>query len=174
MAPSASSSRTKTDRQSVFFPRTSGAGSSGFDLHETTTRSTCALVDVAPGKALGELQTAVLSVLWESPTPLSVRDVLARVRRRPRLAYTTVLTVLSRLHEQNVVLREKRGKAFFYWPRISREEWIGERAARELTAAGGTPDRAVLTAFLDSAELTDPVLLERLSALIAARRKTSK
>lgn len=125
----------------------------------------------AAAKSLGELQALVLSALWESAPPLSVRDVLSRMKRKPPLAYTTVLTVLTRLHEQNVVTRQKRGKAFFYQPQVSREQWMGERAAHELAAAGGPPDQAVLAAFLDSAERTDPALLERLSALIAARRR---
>ncbi len=126
----------------------------------------------AVAKSLGELQLLVLSALWESAAPLSVRNVLQRVKRKPPLAYTTVLTVLTRLHAQNVVVREKQGRAFYYRPRVSREQWTGQRAADELAAAGGPPNQAVLAAFLDSAERADPALLERLSALIAARRRT--
>jgi predicted transcriptional regulator len=123
------------------------------------------------GRALGELETAVLSALWASASPLSVREVLAQVKRRPALAYTTVLTVLDRLHEKGIVAREKEGKAFLYRPRMSKETWLGDQAARALTAAGESPNSAVLMAFLDSAERADPTLIEQLSALIAARRK---
>ncbi len=120
---------------------------------------------------LGELETAVLGVLWSSSSPLSVREVLARVRRRPPLAYTTVLTVLDRLHGKGVVVREKEGKAYHYAPRVTREEWFGERAARALAGATRGHDEAVLVAFLDSTERVDPHLLDKLSALIAARRR---
>lgn len=124
-------------------------------------------------RPLGELEAAVLSVLWASSAPLSVREVLAGVRRRPPLAYTTVLTVLDRLHDKGLVEREKEGKAFLYRPRVTREAWLGEQAARALTAAGATsaPSDAVLMAFLDSAERADPALLDQLSALIEARRR---
>ena len=71
-----------------------------------------------PSPALGELETAVLDVLWSCPTALSVREVLTHVRRRPPLAYTTVLTVLDRLHGKGVVVREKEGKAYHYSPRV--------------------------------------------------------
>jgi predicted transcriptional regulator len=124
-----------------------------------------------PQRSLGELEAAVLSALWGSTDPLSVREVLAQVKRRPALAYTTVLTVLDRLHEKRLVTREKPGKAFLYRPRVSREIWLGEQAARALTAAGDPTNRAVLMAFLDSAERADPTVIEQLSALIAARRK---
>jgi predicted transcriptional regulator len=121
-------------------------------------------------RLLGQLEAAVLTVLWDSSTALSVRDVLARMTRR-RLAYTTILTVLGRLHEKGLVARTKDGQAFLYRPSVSREALLGEHAARLLTATVGPPDRAVLMAFLDSAERSDPGLVERLSALIDARRK---
>lgn len=114
---------------------------------------------------LGSLQQSVLDALWDAPGPLSVREVLGRVQRRPKLAYTTVMTVLDRLHDRSLVMREKRGRAYYYRPRVSREEWLGRQAARVLTA-----DRAVLMAFLDSAERADPALLSELSELLAARR----
>ncbi|AUX20891.1 uncharacterized protein SOCEGT47_013670 [Sorangium cellulosum] len=119
---------------------------------------------------LGELEEAVLSALWSSASPLSVREVLGRVQRRPALAYTTVLTVLDRLHEKGMVEREKQGKAFLYRARASKEAWLGEQAARMLTAERGPPSSAVLMAFLDSAERADPALVEHLSSLIERRR----
>ncbi|MEJ7732868.1 MAG: BlaI/MecI/CopY family transcriptional regulator [Polyangiaceae bacterium] len=121
--------------------------------------------------ALGELETAALCALWDSAEPLSVREVLERVKRRPGLAYTTVLTVLDRLHDKRLVAREKHGKAFVYWPRVSRQGWLGGRAAHVLTEARGPVDREVLLAFLDSAQSADPELLDRLSALIEERRR---
>ncbi|MEO5726488.1 MAG: BlaI/MecI/CopY family transcriptional regulator [Byssovorax sp.] len=122
-------------------------------------------------KPLGELEATVLSALWSSASPLSVRDVLTLVKRRPALAYTTVLTVLDRLHDKGLVARKKEGKAFLYRPRVSREVWLGERAVHALTDAREPPNQAVLMAFLDSAEKADPALLDRLSAMIAQRRK---
>lgn len=111
-----------------------------------------------------------MTALWRSTAALSVRDVLSRVRRRPPLAYTTVLTVLDRLHDKGLVSREKDGRAFLYRPRVGEAEYLGERAARALVGDAGA-DRAVLAAFVASAEETDPKLLDELSALIAAHRR---
>jgi hypothetical protein len=47
---------------------------------------------------LGELETSVLEVLWAAKAPQSVREVHAALERRRPLAYTTILTVLDRLH----------------------------------------------------------------------------
>ncbi|MBW2453724.1 MAG: BlaI/MecI/CopY family transcriptional regulator, partial [Deltaproteobacteria bacterium] len=110
--------------------------------------------------------------LWSSAAPLSVRDVMKRLQRRPPLAYTTVLTVLRRLYDKGLLARDKDGKAFVYRPVVSREDWMGRRAARELVGrTDGAPSRAVLLAFLDSAERADPELVDRLSTLIEARKR---
>ncbi len=118
---------------------------------------------------LGELETSVLEVLWAAKAPQSVREVHAALERRRPLAYTTILTVLDRLHEKHVVIREKDGRAFLYAPRLGREAFMAERAVSAL-ATRGQPAQAVLMAFLDSVESRDPALLDRLATLIAARR----
>lgn len=114
---------------------------------------------------------AVLSALWSSSSALSVREVLVAVKRQPPLAYTTVQTVLDRLYEKNLVTRDEQGKAYLYRPKFSQEEWLGEQAARVLTEAKGPPNTAVLMAFLDTAERADPAVVQKLSELIAMRRK---
>ncbi|HEX2877891.1 MAG TPA: BlaI/MecI/CopY family transcriptional regulator, partial [Polyangiaceae bacterium] len=86
-----------------------------------------------PRKPLGELEAMILGVLWDCGAKLSVREVLDRLKRGPALAYTTVLTVLDRLHDKGLVAREKDGKAFSYWPSLTREAYLGEQAARLLT-----------------------------------------
>ena len=122
-------------------------------------------------RPLGELEARVLSALWSCDAPVTVREVLRRVGRRPLLAYTTVLTVLDRLHAKGAVERRKDGKAFVYWARLSRAVWLGEQAAGVLVGSDDTPSSSVLMAFLDSAERADPALVDRLSSLIEARRK---
>jgi predicted transcriptional regulator len=122
-------------------------------------------------KPAGDLESAVLHALWESNAKLSVRDVQSRLPQAAALAYTTVMTVLDRLYDKGVVTREKDGKAFVYWPACSREAHLGEQAARMLTGLTAPLQRGVLMAFVDSAEHTDPALLDELSALIARKRQ---
>ena len=58
-------------------------------------------------RAYGALETDVLGVLWDddsSLTPGEVRDALGG-----DLAYTTVMTVLTRLFEKGLVTRTQQG-----------------------------------------------------------------
>lgn len=120
---------------------------------------------------LGELETSVLEVLWRSDEPKSVRDVLSDLGPKRALAYTTVLTVLDRLHDKRLVVRWREGKAFHYAPRLSREEFLGERAASMLSEGRAAPNRSLLMAFLDSAERASPELVAELENLVAERRR---
>lgn len=129
-------------------------------------------------ESLGALETTVLEALSRAAQALSVRDVLARLPRKAELAYTTVLTVLDRLHDKGVVRREKRGRAFFYEPVVTSDQWRGERAAKLLAGrvAGrdAPPSRAVLLAFLEGTERVAPHVLKELSALLDERRRARK
>ena len=51
---------------------------------------------MAKHASLGDLEQAVMDVLWSTDSGLTVREVLAGLTGRD-LAYTTVMTVLSRL-----------------------------------------------------------------------------
>ena len=80
---------------------------------------------------LGELEQAVMEVLWGSPTALSVRDVQAALADDRELAYTTVMTVLDNLHRKGYVERVMRGRAYQYRPAFTRSRASAE-AMREI------------------------------------------
>jgi predicted transcriptional regulator len=138
----------------------------------TTPRSTVALVAVP--ESLGALEKAVLEALSRGSGPLSVREIHAGLKRPAELAYTTVLTVLDRLHDKGVVRREKRSRAFYYEPVLTADEWRGQSAAKLLAGRDAPPSRAVLVAFLDGAERAAPEVLSELSALLEERRRPKR
>lgn len=78
---------------------------------------------------VSDAELEVLKVLWAAG-PLTVRDVVAVLRRqRRRLAYNTVLTLLSRLRDKGYVAADRRDTAHLFRPVVSREELIGSSLA---------------------------------------------
>lgn len=70
---------------------------------------------------LGDAELAVMRVLWEHGA-CTVRDVMNQLHERGRpVAYTTVLTFLSRLEQKGVVASDKRDTAYVYRAKISRQ-----------------------------------------------------
>lgn len=115
----------------------------------------------------GTMERRILEILWDGGE-LPVRDVLDRVDRE--YAYTTVATVLDRLHRKGEVQRSKREGAWLYRATRPRNASIGDAVAQLMADVRGDPD-PVLVAFLDGAEEHDPELLDLLEALIRARRE---
>ena len=69
---------------------------------------------------LGDLEHAVMDVLWGRPAPTPVRDVHEELAKGREIAYTTVMTVLDRLAKKGVVTRDLDGRAWLYRPARSR------------------------------------------------------
>ena len=63
--------------------------------------------------SLGELELEVLKTVWEHE-PCTVREVARIIARERGNAYTTVLTVMQRLHAKGLLTRRKRKGPFSY------------------------------------------------------------
>ena len=109
-------------------------------------------------RAAGELESAVLAVLHAVGTPLSPGAV--RERLGGDLAYTTVVTILSRLHAKGVLDRARMGRAYLYAP-VADEPGLAAR--RMATVLAAEPDReAVLARFVSGLSPADEQLLRRM------------
>jgi predicted transcriptional regulator len=111
--------------------------------------------DEAPRRGPGELAAAVMQVLWDAGRALSPAEVQAALAARDegtwRLSYSTVVTILSRLHAKEALVRRRAGRAFRYSPAADEAGLAARRLAAMLDRE---PDRdAVLSRFV--AELSD-------------------
>jgi len=108
---------------------------------------------------MGELEKAVMAVLWDAPDGATAQEVRAALGE-PVPAVTTVLTVLTRLGKKGMVRRDDRGKAHTYFAARSREEFLSGLMA---DALGQADDRgAVLARFIGSMAADDADALRRL------------
>ena len=123
------------------------------------------------GHVLGELESAVMEVLWRAPGQ-TVNEVEEHLRERRGSAHTTVLTTLDRLHRKDYLLREKQGKAFVYTPRYTREEFERTMAREVLGALIGHSAETALSTFVDLIS-SDPGGLEQLEERIREKRRQS-
>ena len=107
----------------------------------------------------GDLENEVLAALVAAGRPLTPGEVLAALERD--LAYTTVMTTLSRLHAKDAVTRQRAGRAYAYAP----ADTATAAARRMRRLLDGREDRtAVLARFLDELDPGDVPVLQRLLA----------
>ncbi|MBI2765931.1 MAG: BlaI/MecI/CopY family transcriptional regulator [Chloroflexi bacterium] len=114
----------------------------------------------AQSTSVGELEASVLTALWEGGE-LATPEVFNHVGRPKGLAYTTILTVLQRLHRKGLVSRRGEGKAHIYSAALSREHF-SERRGEFLAGAMIGLGSAGLSAFLAEARRLDPEFMDRL------------
>src|SRR6202007_1487075 len=105
-----------------------------------------------------------MKVLWDCG-PCNVQSVQEKLTGSPKLAYTTVQTMLNVLHRKGRVRRRLRGRAYDYAPVLTREKAernaIGDMVDRLF---GGSVD-GLLMSLVKSRQL-DPKKLQELSGLI--------
>jgi predicted transcriptional regulator len=113
------------------------------------------------GTRLGPLESEVMQVVWGATKPVSVREVADRLNdgRKPKLAYTTVMTVMARLADKDILSRRHEGRGYVY-------EATAEDAAG-LAVRGVIRDfgDAAMAQFLEEAR-ADPQMLRRLKRLM--------
>ena len=109
-------------------------------------------------RAAGVLEAEVMEVLQAAGAPLNPAEVQQRLGSD--LAYTTVVTILTRLTAKGLLERTKAGRAYSYAP-VS--DIPGLAARRMHQVMDGEADRgAVLARFVDSLSDGDERLLRDL------------
>ena len=84
---------------------------------------------MAPRLPESDAELEVLKELWASG-PATVRDVAAALRkRRRRLAYNTVLTLLTRLRDKGYVAADRRDTAHLFRAVVTRDDLLGSSLA---------------------------------------------
>jgi len=114
-------------------------------------------------REFGELESAIMAVVWAGDRAYLVREVRERLDYNRAVAYTTVMTVMNILYGKGVLCREKQGRAWRYWPAESREEHDA-RLMAEMLRSGGDQQVTMLR-FLE--RVSDEEVASLRTALLA-------
>lgn len=106
----------------------------------------------------GGLEAEVLATLWAADAPLTPGDVT--VALDADLAYTTVQTILTRLHAKGAVVRQRAGRAHAYSPVLDKAGIAASRMHAMLDRGGD--HAAVLSQFVDTLSPEEEATLARL------------
>jgi predicted transcriptional regulator len=111
---------------------------------------------------LGELERAVMDVLWNTPEPIPATHIVDVLPREHAPAVTTILTVLDRLGAKGFVSRVRHGRAYRYSATTTKAELI---ANTMLEALGTTSDRrSALVHFAGAVSEEEKAVLRELLA----------
>ena len=111
-----------------------------------------------------------MPVLWRIGAG-SVEQVRSVLPKRYRSAYTTVQTVLNRLAERGLLVRERRGNTIYYRPRVSESDYLSQTIQQALAGASSDARQAALAQLLGSLDPSEREELQTMAEQIASRRK---
>ncbi|MBV9821996.1 MAG: BlaI/MecI/CopY family transcriptional regulator [Actinobacteria bacterium] len=106
-------------------------------------------------RAKGGLESEVLAALWAAETALTPAEVVDAIGGD--LAYTTVQTILVRLHAKGAVAREQSGRAYAYTPVLDDAGLAADRMQALLDKGGDHV--AVLRQFVNTLSPEDETAL---------------
>lgn len=124
---------------------------------------------------VGPLEYACLSVVWRHGAA-SVGQVRAALNERRlehnELAYTTVMTVLTRLHTKGILDRTKQGRGYVYVPLVTEDELVRQLGRQEIDELLTRYGKVAVAQFASAMRDMSPQHLTLLRELIAKSDET--
>ena len=75
---------------------------------------------------MGATEALLMELVWKQGT-MTVKRALSLINTESKPAYTTVMTVLNRLVEKQLLKRTKNGRHYVYSTTISRDDFLSQR-----------------------------------------------
>lgn len=113
--------------------------------------------------SLGFLEKEILEIIWNLGCA-SVKDIHDRIIADPEreLAYASVTTVLQRLMKKGWLKYEKQGRAFYWYPLVSREQSQALLSYEKLNNFLAISNPDLVASFADS---LDTASIEQIKAI---------
>ncbi|MER7274808.1 BlaI/MecI/CopY family transcriptional regulator [Dactylosporangium sp. NPDC000244] len=108
-------------------------------------------------QGFGDLEAALMELLWKRGEPTTVREALDGLAWHRELAYTTVLTVIDNLYRKGWLTREQDGRAYRYTPALTREQCVARAMHNALVDSGDRIE--ALTHFVGRMSLDEAAAL---------------
>ena len=106
-------------------------------------------------KIFGELEAEIMEIMWRTGSA-SVRDVLSFLKKKKKIAYTTVMTVMSRLCDKGILNREEDNcKAFIYTPAKDKKTFMQKASAEMIKGFLKEYGDIAVAQFIDIIESSD-------------------
>lgn len=121
--------------------------------------------------SITESEWHVMKVVWEEP-PKSLQEILAKLKHTD-WSTTTIQTYLSRLVKKGVLITERQGKGYLYFPAVSESECqIAEGKTFLNRVYDGSLSRMV-SGFVKSGDLSKDELRELKELIEEQERKNA-
>ncbi len=113
-------------------------------------------------KVLGPLETEIMQIVWREKFT-TVKKVHRVLQDQRDIAYTTVMTTMTRLAEKGVLNRRRDGLAYVYAPAITKRDFEAMMVRRVLDGLMDDYEEETITYILDYLAERDPKRFEQVT-----------
>jgi predicted transcriptional regulator len=119
-------------------------------------------------KVLGPLETEIMQIIWQDERS-TVKKVHRKLAQHRDIAYTTVMTTMSRLAEKGVLNRHREGLAYVYTPAITEDDFVTMVVQQVLDGLLDDYSETAIDYMVDYLARRNPSELKRLQKALQAR-----
>jgi predicted transcriptional regulator len=119
-------------------------------------------------KVLGPLETEIMQIIWQDERS-TVKKVHRKLSQHRDIAYTTVMTTMSRLAEKGVLNRHREGLAYVYTPAITEDDFVTMVVQQVLDGLLDDYSETAIDYMVDYLARRNPSELKRLQKALQAR-----
>lgn len=101
--------------------------------------------------SLGSLEEEIMQIIWQEKNA-SVRVVFEKLKKKRAIAYTTVMTIMSRLHTKGILKRHNNNGAYLYSPLEEKEKFLAKISERVIKNLINNCGDVAVAQFIDIIE----------------------
>lgn len=122
--------------------------------------------------SLFDLEAEIMEIVWNlDAEEFSVADVCTILNELREVAYTTVMTTVTRLYEKGLLDRRKEGRKYLYTPKQTRQDFIVALTRKVMGSLPPLGRKTAMSLLVEHVASADDDDLARLEALIRKRRE---
>lgn len=107
-------------------------------------------------RVLGELESKIMEIIWRQKGAISVKEVAEILSKKRQIAYTTVMTIMSRLVDKGVLVRHLSGLSYLYKSKVGKEQFIAKTVHGIFSSAVSILGEEALTHFVKEIQKINP------------------
>lgn len=108
------------------------------------------------GKVLGELESEIMEIIWCQKDAVKVKDITEILNKKRQIAYTTVMTIMTRLANKGVLIRHLSGSSYLYKPKVTKKQFIAKAVHTIFSSTVSALGEEVLTHFMKEIQKVSP------------------
>lgn len=120
-------------------------------------------------KRMSESEKRIMELIWSFQNPITTKEILSQLPEDLNWKQNTVITFLSRLMEKGILKAERIGKAYYYEPLVTEQEYRSFETNEFIREVHQGSVLGFVSTLCDSGSLTESDI-DELMALLKKER----